>query len=73
MVLLVGMLDSTTAQPMVHLSRMALQDMRVSLGSVAGGTRGWVVNVGAQGALADATGWRSGYRYPTLRLSLHEL
>ncbi len=73
MVPLVGMLGSTTAQPMAHLSRMALQDLRVSQGPAAGGTRGWVVSAGAQRAVAVATGWRSGCRCPTLRLSPHEL
>ena len=73
MALVAGMLASTTAQPMAHLSKMALQDSRVSQGRAVGGTRGWVVSAAAQAAVAAVTGWRSGYRYPTLRLSLHEL
>ena len=73
MVPLAGMLGSTTAQPMAHLSRRALQDLRVSQESAVGVTRAWAGNAAAQGALAAATGWRSGYRCPTLRLSPHEL
>lgn len=71
MVLAVGMLPSTAAQPMAHLSRMALQDLRVSQGA-AGGLRGWVVTVAAQAAVVAVTGWHSGCHYPTLRLSPHE-
>ena len=69
----VGTLCSTPAQPMAHLSRMALQDSRASQGSAAGGTRGLGAIAAAQAAVAAVTGWRSGYRYPTLRLSPHEL